>query len=187
MSLISSPGPDGISAVLLKHARLELCDTIALMFNAWLSIGFVPSQWRAASITPVAKIDHPASWSDYRPISLTSNLCKVFEKILVKFIIRTTSSIWQHNNQHGFLPGRSTTDAAVKVIFDLESAFDQRLLWLAIFFDFAKAFDLVPHDLLLQKLTPVLPPWLVRWIASYLSDRTQRVRVGQTTTEWKRV
>ena len=183
----SSPGPDGISAILLKSARLELCETIAHIFNAWLSIGFVPSQWRAAEITPIAKVDHPADWSDYRPISLTSNLCKVFEKILVKLVVGLTSSIWRNNNQHGFLPGRSTLDAAVKVLFDLEYSTDQGIAWLAIFFDFAKAFDLVPHDLLLEKLAALLPPWLVRWVASYLSDRHQRVRVGELTTEWKKV
>ena len=183
----SSPGPDGISATLLKYARYELCDPIAHMFNAWLAIGFVPAQWRAASITPIAKVDHPAAWSDYRPISLTSNLCKVFEKVLVKYIVGHTSAIWVDNNQYGFLPGRSTLDAALTVIFDLESAHDRSIPWLAVFFDFAKAFDLVPHDTLLMKLANILPPWLVRWIACYLSNRTQRVRVGEITTEWKKV
>jgi len=183
----SSPGPDGISALLLRYARFELCNTISHMFNAWLAIGFVPVQWRAASITPIAKVDHPAGWSDFRPISLTSNLCKVFEKILVKYIVGHTSAIWVDNHQHGFLPGRSTLDAALTVIFDLESALDRGTPWLAIFFDFAKAFDLVPHDILLKKLADVLPPWLVRWIACYLSNRTQRVRIGKITTEWKKV
>ena len=130
----------------------------------------------AASITPIAKVDHPAEWSDYRPISLTSNLSKVFEKILVKFIVRHTSLIWLNNNQHGFLAGRSTLDAAVTVMFDLESAFDINILWLAIFLDFSNAFDLVPHHILLQKLTAhVLPLWLLHRISCYLSDRIQRV------------
>ena len=183
----SSPGPDGISAKLLKSARLELSATLAKLFNDWLNIGFVPKQWRAASITPIAKVDHPSEWSDYRPISLTSNVCKVFEKVLVRNIIRKTTSIWASNNQHGFLPGRSTVDAAAKVFFDLEKAFDQKTAALAIFFDFAKAFDLVPHDILLRKLSTILPLRIVRWIACYLSERTQQVRVGKISTDWKRV
>ena len=72
-------------------------------------------------------------------------------------------------------------DAAAKVFFDLEKAFDQKIPALAIFFDFAKAFDLVPHDALLRKLSNIIPPCIVRWIAFYLSDRTQRVRVGNIT------
>lgn len=58
---------------------------------------------------------------------------------------------------------------------------------MAVFFDFAKAFDLVPHDLLLLKLAKILPPWLVRWITCYLSNRTQRVQIGELSTPWKRV
>jgi hypothetical protein len=72
-------------------------------------------------------------------------------------------------------------------MFDLENAFDNNRTWLAIFFDFAKAFDLVPHDLLLQKLSASLPPWLVRWIACYLSNRSQCVKIGELSTEWKKV
>jgi retron-type reverse transcriptase len=82
-------------------------------------------------------------------------MCKVFEKVLVKFIIRKTANMWTKNNQFGFLPGRSTLDAAIKVLFDLEEAYDLSFAALAIFFDFAKAFDLVPHDLLLLKLAKV--------------------------------
>jgi hypothetical protein len=78
-------------------------------------------------------------------------------------------------------------DAAIKVLFDLEEAYDLGFTALAIFSDFAKAFDLVPHDLLLLKLAKVLPPWLVRWIACYLSDRSQRVSVGKINTDWKKV
>ena len=58
---------------------------------------------------------------------------------------------------------------------------------IAIFFDFAKAFDLVPHDILLRKLSTILPLRIVRWIACYLSERTQQVRVGKISTDWKRV
>jgi hypothetical protein len=173
----SSPGPDGISAALLKSARLELCDTVADIFNGYIDTGFVPSQWLAASITPIAKVEHPSSWSDYRPISLTSHLCKVFEKIIVKFILSITWRIWKSNKQYGFLPGRSTVDAAVHVFYDISKAFDQAIPSLAIFFDFAKAFDLVPHDKLLAKLLGYcqLPAWLVRWIANY-PDRPRAVR-----------
>jgi hypothetical protein len=149
----------------------------------------VPSQWLAASITPIAKVEHPSSWSDYRPISLTSNLCKVFEKIIVKFILSITWRIWKSNKQYGFLPGRSTVDAAVHVFYDISKAFDRAISSLAIFFDFAKAFDLVPHDKLLAKLLGYcqLPAWLVRWIANYLTGRAQCVRIGTLSTEWKPV
>jgi hypothetical protein len=72
-------------------------------------------------------------------------------------------------------------------LFDIGHAVDKGQEVLAIFFDFAKAFDLVPHDKLLAKLQKLLPSWLVKWIVSYLSNRRQRVQVGKTTTPWMRV
>ena len=56
-----------------------------------------------------------------------------------------------------------------------------------IFFDFAKAFHLVDHEVLLTNLDRLLPNWLTSWIASYLSNRKQRVRIHDFETEWKRV
>jgi hypothetical protein len=169
----SSPGPDGLSARFLKSARLELAGTIANLFNFFILKGFSPEQWRDAYLTPIAKVDHPQLWSDYRPISLTSNLGKTFERVLVKHILQLTREMWAHNKQHGFLPGHSTADAVVQVLFDIGRAVDQGHPVLAIFFDLAKAFDLVPHDKLLIKLEKHLPMWLVKWIAAYLSNRRQ--------------
>ncbi|MFN7829690.1 MAG: reverse transcriptase domain-containing protein [Armatimonadota bacterium] len=102
-------------------------------------------------------------------------------------MISATANIWINNKQHGFLPGRSTMDAVVRILFDIGRASDQGLPVLAIFFDFAKAFDLVPHDRLLAKLANVLPGWLVRWIANYLRGRKQRVLSGSLKTSWKDV
>jgi hypothetical protein len=154
------------------------------LFNFFILIGFSPEQWRDAYLTPIAKVDHPQLWSDYRPISLTFNLCKTFERVLVRRILQLTHGLWAHNKQHGFLPGHSTADAVVQVLFDIGRAVDQGHPVLAILFDFAKAFDLVPHDKLLTKLQRYL---LVKWVAAYLRNRRQRVQVGQTATEWMRV
>ena len=148
----------------------------------------MPHQFKQANITPIPKVDHPNEWSDYRPIALTSNLCKVFEKVLAHYIVSITQDIWKDNNQHGFLPGKCTMDAITKVIYDWDLTADQLEAILAIFFDFAKAFDLVPHDLLLAKLDLLgLPVWLVTWIAAYLLNRKQRVRLNNIETEWKSV
>lgn len=107
-----APGPDGLSPNLLKASRLELCSILATIFNIFIVAGFVTSQWRTANITPIAKVDHPVEWSDYRPISLTSNMCKVFERIIAKLIVEMTASTWITNKQHGFLPGRSTMSSS---------------------------------------------------------------------------
>jgi len=159
-------GPDGLSSKLLKSARLELATIIGHLFNASLRLSYVPTQWKSANITPIPKVAHPKEGSDYRPKALTSTLCKIFERVIAKTILEYTRNIWEINKQYGFLPGRSTMDAIVKVIEDWSHAKDQRLPTQAVFFDFAKAFDLVNHHTLLTKLQVHLPPWLVSWIAA---------------------
>ena len=71
----------------------------------------VPTQWKDANIAPVPKIAKPSKPEDYRPISLTSTLCKVMERLLAKFIIEQTKELWLENQQYGFLPGKNTSDA----------------------------------------------------------------------------
>jgi hypothetical protein len=78
-------------------------------------------------------------------------------------------------------------DAIIKVIDDWSMAIDNKESMTAIFFDFAKAFDLVDHEILLTKLTRLLPDWLTSWIASYLTKRKQRVRMNDIETEWRNV
>ena len=78
-------------------------------------------------------------------------------------------------------------EGVVQVLFDIGKAIDKGEPALAIFFDFAKAFDLVPHDRLLKKLALHLPPWWIRWLANYFKDRRQSVKSAGIFTEWKKV
>jgi hypothetical protein len=78
---------------------------------------------------------------------------------------------WQKSDQFGFLPGRNTMDAIVKVIDDWERALDNKETIHAFFFDLSKTFDLVNHKRLMQKLKKLLPSYLTSWIAEWLSDR----------------
>ena len=182
-----APGPDQLDARVLKEARHELLDVITHLFDLCLRNSFVPTQWKCANIIPVPKNSKPKDPSDYRPISLTSTLCKVFERILSKRILGLTKSIWLDNQQFGFLPKRNTTQAIAQVVDDWSKALDQRKSVHAIFFDFSKAFDLVDHRILLDKLAKILPVCITSWIAEYLSNRSQRVFSKQYQSEWKPV
>ena len=183
----SASGPDELSALLLKSSRLEIVEVLTTMFNEFVNKGFIPDQWKGANITPIPKVQHPKALSDYRPISLTSTLSKTFERVLAKYIVGLTQKIWENNSQYGFLPKKSTMDAIVQVIDDWGETKDRKDEITAIFFDFAKAFDLVDHGVLLEKLDGLFPQWLCRLIAEYLRSRVQRVKTGDIVTEWKRV
>jgi hypothetical protein len=180
-------GPDNISPLILKSARYELVEIITHLINSSLQSNVVPTQWKQADIVPIPKINKPTEPSDFRPVALTSVLCKILERILTKYIIEHTQNLWRNSDQFGFLPNKSTSDAVIKVIEDWSEATDKQEEIHAVFFDFSKAFDLVDHDILLNKINKHIPRWLTTWIAQYLINRTQRVKIQEFKSEWKNV
>ena len=157
-------GPDEINNRVLKEARFLLGEVVADLFNTSLRESFVPAQWKQSNIIPIPKVTNPTKPSECRPVCLTSCLGKAMEKIIAKDILRHTKAIWEKSDQFGFLPGRNTMDAIVKVIDDWERALDNKETIHAVFFDFSKAFDLVNHKRLMQKLKKILPQYLTSWI-----------------------
>jgi hypothetical protein len=153
-----------------------------------IQLGFIPSQWKNANIVPIAKTNHPKTTGDYRPIALTSTLCKMLERIIVREILKYTKDLWKSNKQYGFLPGRNTMDALIKVIDDWTKSIDDKSTVHAVFFDFQKDFDLVDHTILLNKLQRLkLPTWIISWVAQYLKDRKQRVKIDNKFSTWTNV
>ena len=110
------------------------------------------------------------------------------ERLIARHIYQTTK-LWLLNNQYGFLPGCNTMDAIAQVIEDWSRAIDEKQQVYEIFFDFNKAFDMVDHEHLLQKISikKQLPNWLISWLAAYLQGRRQREVFGDIQTEWKQV
>ena len=182
-----APGPDEVPASVLKAARFELVDIIQHLFLLTILTGIVPRQWKEANTVPIPKVPRPQGPADYRGIALTATLCKIFERIMSRRMIYRTRHIWLTNDQHGFLPGKSTSDATIKVVDEWSKALDGKQSVYAIFFDFSKAFDLVDHELLLAKLNKLLPPMTTRWIANYLHGRKQRVKAGEHVSTWSDV
>ena len=103
-------GPDGISTKILKESSNIICDAVVMIFQASLSQAKIPDDWRKASITPLYKGGNKARSNpeSYRPVSLTSVLCKILEHIIHSHII---NHLEHHNvltdRQHGFRKNRS--------------------------------------------------------------------------------
>ena len=123
------------------------------MFTQSLTHGFIPSSLKRAAITPVFKSGTKTSPSNYRPISLTSTIIKVFERIIRKQVIAFMNRQGHLNNtQHGFRSSRSCLSALLDVFDDLMHMLSSDTTVDMIYLDFSKAFDKVDHGVLLHKL-----------------------------------
>nr|VZI50138.1 unnamed protein product [Spirometra erinaceieuropaei] len=152
-----SPGPDAVPAKLLKELAPEMSKPLALIFQTSFLTRCLPSAWKSATITPLFKSGSRASANNYRPVSHTSICCKTMEKIIKKALMQFLE---QHHPlsdaQHGF---RSDRSCITNLLFTLKrwtKARDEGSVVHAIYIDFKKAFDSVPHQRLLHKLRNAL-------------------------------
>ena len=173
-------GPDQIPARILKLCAEEIAPILTVIFIQSLNSGFIPKDWLSANITPVFKKGDRSKPNNYRPISLTSICCKIFEHILYHHIIEhlNTNSILI-DQQFGFRSGHSCEAQLISVVEDIHLAMDHSHQVDVIFIDFQKAFDKVPHHRLLNKLYHYgIRGKIHEWISTWLTQRTQRVVVN---------
>ena len=184
-----SPGPDGISPRLLKQLHAVLSKPIAIIFRKSLTTSTVPQDWKQANISAIHKKGNRKSPSNYRPVSLTSVICNVLERIIRDSITShmKTNGLFS-NKQFGFLSGRSTTLQLLKVLDNWTEILDEGGSIDAVYMDFMKAFDKVPHRRLLTKIHHYgIQGDLRAWICQYLSNRQQRVGINGTYSDWQDV
>lgn len=172
-----SAGPDGLEAKFVKLAAHVIMYPLADLFNLSLSTCSIPPIWKCARVTPLFKGGDPSDLNNYRPISIICTIAKIFEKL----VFNQLSEYINHGNilspfQSGFRPNFSTTTALLKFTNDVFSSFDGGQLTGAIFIDLSKAFDMVDHYLLLDKLYSIgLNQNALLWFNAYLHNRRQCV------------
>ena len=159
----------------MKDCATYLAPALILIFNGALSSGTFPDKWKISKIVPVFKSGDKCNISNYRPISLLSNLSKIFERVIHD---RLYPILHQHISmyQHGFIKGRSTTTNLMHITQIIASALDNRQQVDVLYTDFSKAFDTLNHIFLLEKLSNVgLSKSLICLFHSYLSSRSSFV------------
>ena len=177
LSSSTATGTDKVAYPMLKHLPRSGMDFLLHIFNlSWSSHSF-PSIWKTSSIIPIHKMGKPLdSPASFRPISLTSCVSKLFERIILSrllFFLESNSIL--SPRQAGFRPGRSTLDQILYLSQSILDGFNKprpgsRTILSTI--DFSKAFDSVWHPALFHKLISAgLPPCFARWTQSFLSDR----------------
>ena len=175
-------GPDGVPNLLIKKGGQILVDAIVDIARTSIEEGDLPEILKLGWITPIWKknvLDDP---SDYRPISLTSHIGKLIEKL----VRQVMSNYLIANNlieteQHGSRNGRSTLTQLLsqhdQIVDKLAQGYNCDLTYL----DFSKAYDLVDHSILLRKLKAKgFHGKVLKWIQGFLSERKQVVRVKNT-------
>eukprot|EP00923_Selenidium_pygospionis_P036059 GHVN01063273.1.p1 GENE.GHVN01063273.1~~GHVN01063273.1.p1 ORF type:complete len:548 (-),score=83.86 GHVN01063273.1:652-2295(-) len=175
----TSAGPDSVSPRMLRVAAPHLAALIADFHNTSIHTGYVPPQWKTAHVTPIPKDDDPTSPSNYRPISLNAVLSKVSETFVKNALLGhiIANNLISHS-QHGALPHKSVVTTLLSMLDLVTTYLDESTPCDLIYFDLRKAFDTVPHSLLLKKLAAwgVEGP-LLQWITNWLADRSQVVVV----------
>lgn len=175
----TSPGVDDIPYWVFSNCSFELSDVVTYLFNVSLTCGMVPVNWHIAHVTPIPKISKPSNVSDFRPISVTPILSRILERLVVKDYLLPSLSQEALKDQFGFKPTGSTTCALTYLVHHVTVMLESNPYVRCFMIDFAKAFDQVNHAILLQKLQKLdLPPNIMSWILSFLTDRYQVTKLG---------
>ena len=153
LKIHKAPGPDELSPQLLKSVAAEVSPILKMIFDSSLEQGCVPDDWKHAKVSPIFKKGDREKAENYRPVSLTSVVCKVMEHILSSQINR---HLEMHgilcDPQHGFRQRRSCETQLISTLTDFVNTTEEKGQCDVILLDFSKAFDKVSHSLLLQKL-----------------------------------
>ena len=145
-----TPDPDTIHPCLLKNCVTSLCKSIHYLFDQSLYSEELPTDWINANITPIHKKGSRNQASNYRPISLTSQVVKVLESIIRDHLCSfLTDNELLTDKQHGFSKARLNL---LESFEEWTAAFDDHYAIDVVYLDYKKAFDSVPHQRLLSKI-----------------------------------
>ena len=176
----TAPGLDNIPSWVFKNCSYELCDVIAFIFKHSLLTGSVPVQWRQAVVTPIPKVVKPATLCDFRPISVTPILSRILEKIIVNNYLRPVLDNKILGDQFAYRPTGSTTSALIFLMHHVTKMLETNAYVRCLLIDFSKAFDVIEHDILLDKVARLnIPHNIFQWIVSFLQNRSQVVKSNQ--------
>ena len=181
-------GPDKIHGMVLKNCSFGLAYPLSKLFQVSYNTGIIPNEWKAANVVPIHKKGPKMEVENYRPISLTCLIMKIFERVVRdEILLKCQRKL--NSNQHGFLPGKSCETQMLNFNENLAYSLNNNMQTDVIYFDFAKAFDSVNHDILLNKLKYEygLEGRLLKFLVDYLRDRKQRVVIGGYMSEVKGV
>ena len=169
-----------IPAPILKECKKNISYPVFLIWKESFESELIPEDMKIQSISPIFKKGDKSDPGNYRPISLTSHLIKVFERVIRKKLVHhLESNNLLSDKQHGFRKGRSCLTHLLKHIDDIIKSLLNGNEHDVIYLDFAKAFDKVDHEILIHKLRQCgVQGKLLKWIEQFLTNRKQFVAIN---------
>ncbi|CAM4397635.1 unnamed protein product, partial [Lepidochelys olivacea] len=184
-----SGGTDNLHPRILKELAHKIASPLARIFNESVNSGVVPYDWRIANIVPIFKKGKKSDPGNYRPVSLTSIVCNVLEKILKEKVVKDieVNGKWD-KIQHGYTKGRSCQTNLISFFETVTDFLDKGNAVYLMYLDFSKAFDTMPHGELLVKLEKMgINTKIERWIGKWLTGRLQRILLKGELSGWREV
>ena len=179
-----APGPDGLTPTILKECASAIAPILTILYQKSVSTGELPMDWIQANVTPLYKKGNRSEPENYRPVSLTSIPCKLLEHVIYSNVMSHLEKYeYLNDKQHGFRSSRSCESQLALTVNDLAKILDDKGQVDIIIMDFSKAFDTVPHERLLAKISHAgIHGPLHTWIRNFLTRRSQQVVLEGATS-----
>ena len=184
INIRKSTGYDNIPGKLLRLAHSELAVPLTHLINKCMALNNFPAIMKCAEVSPIYKKEDNLIKGNYRPVSVLTAVSKIFESVINDQMVEFCTAIFD-DFLGAFRKGYSCQSLLIKLVDDWKKSLDKNETVGAIFMDLSKAFDCLPHGLVIAKLNAYgfsLPA--CELIASYLSDRKQRVKISNSRSNW---
>ena len=184
-----SSGLDGLSQENLILGSKNLVGPLTTIINQSILEGEFPQSWKEAAVTPVLKKGSSTLLANYRPVSCLPAASKVLEIVICSQLSDyLESNKLLPRNQHGFRPRRSTMTAWQEIQLDWAMKTEQDQVTGVLLWDLSAAFDTLDCEGLCEKLLLFgVQPRSVCWVRSFLTGRSQRVKIGGKISSPKNV
>ena len=179
-------GPNSIPGNILKNHSASLLEPLKQVINMSFFQGSFPTLLKWAEVCPIYKNNDINKCENYRPISLLSNISKLFERAMHNRLydfIEVSDKFY--DKQFGFRKKYSTNHALLSIVEGIRDKLDNKTFVCGVFIDLEKAFDTVNHNILLKKMEHYGIRGVANlWFASYLSSRKQKVKLDNAYSDY---
>ena len=180
-------GLDNLSAKLIKIAKPAIARPLTNLVNKMINVHTFPTRLKEARLTPIFKKNESLDKQNYRPVSILQITSKIFERSINDQLSSHFEKIFSHLLS-AFRSGYGCQSVLIKILEDWRQALDNNLYVASILMDLSKAFDCLPHDLLLTKLKAYgLSDSATDLVHSYLNNRKQCVSVGPNLSTFETI